>query len=83
MGGITYAEIGFDDGSSANIARDRDKGILLATVDGVVSMPESVTRAVPCELDELIIRQLKRARGDQVLLKVLPVAARLSKRVAA
>ena len=46
-------------------------------------MPESVTRAVPCELDELIVRQLKRARGDQVLLKVLPLAARLSKRVAA
>ena len=83
VGGITYAEIGFDDGSSANIARDRDKGILLATVDGVVSMPESVTRAVPCELDKLIIRQLKRARGDEVLLKTLPIAARLSKRVAA
>ena len=82
IGGVTFAEIGFDDGSSASIARDRDRGVLLSTVDGVVSMPETVTRAISCNLDVLIVRQLKRARGDQVLLKVLPVASRLAKRVA-
>ena len=82
VGGITFAEINFEDGSSASIARDRDKGILLATVDGIISVPESVTRAATLGIDELIVRQLKRARGDQVLLKVLPVASRLAKRVA-
>ena len=82
IGGITYAELGFDDGSSANIARDRERGILMSTVDGVVSMPETVTRAISCDLDVLIVRQLKRARGDQILLKVLPVASRLAKRLA-
>ena len=76
-------EIGFEDGSCAFINRDRDRGVLMTTVDGIVSMPESVTRAVPCELDALIVKQLKRARGDQVLLKVLPVASRLANRVAA
>jgi len=81
IGGITYAELGFDDGSSANIARDRERGILMSTVDGVVSMPETVTRAISCDLDVLIVRQLKRARGDQILLKVLPVASRLAKLV--
>ncbi|HEY8131721.1 MAG TPA: glucose-6-phosphate dehydrogenase assembly protein OpcA, partial [Thermoanaerobaculia bacterium] len=82
VGGITLAEINFEDGSSASITRDRDKCILLATVDGIVSVPESVTRAATLDIDELIVRQLKRARGDQVLLKVLPVASRLAKRVA-
>ena len=82
VGGITFAEINFEDGSSASISRDRDKGILLATVDGTISVPESVTRAATLSIDELIVRQLKRARGDQVLLKVLPVASRLAKRVA-
>ncbi|HLJ73325.1 MAG TPA: glucose-6-phosphate dehydrogenase assembly protein OpcA [Thermoanaerobaculia bacterium] len=83
VGGITFVEIGFDDGSGATISRDREKGVLVSNVDGVVSMPEAVTRAVPCNLDELIVRQLKRARGDQVLLKVLPIASRLARRVAA
>lgn len=81
IGGITYAEIGFDDGSCASIMRDRDRGILVANVDGNLSVPESVTRTVPKGLDELIVRQLKRAKGDQVLLKVLPVVSRLAKRV--
>ena len=83
VGSIAFAEIGFDDGSSASISRDRERGILLSTVDGVTSMPETVTRAETVSTDALIIRQLKRARGDQVLLKVLPIASRLAKRVAA
>jgi hypothetical protein len=82
VGGVTFAEISFEDGSSASIARDRERGILIATVDGTASIPESVTRAATLQIDELIVRQLKRARGDQVLLKVLPVASRLAKRVA-
>ncbi len=82
VGGITFAEIAFEDASCASISRDRDRGVLVANVDGNLSVPESVTRAVPCGIDALIVRQLKRTKGDQVLLKVLPVAARLAKRVA-
>jgi glucose-6-phosphate dehydrogenase assembly protein OpcA len=81
-GGITYAEIAFEDGCSASIARDREHGVLIANVDGMVSFPESVTRAVSRHIDELIVRQLKRTESDPVLLKVLPVASRLAKRVA-
>jgi len=82
VGDIAFVEIRFDDGSCASISRDREKGVLVSTVDGVVSMPDAVTRAIAANLDELIVRQLKRARGDQVLLKVLPVASRLARRVA-
>jgi glucose-6-phosphate dehydrogenase assembly protein OpcA len=81
VGGISYAEIGFDDGSCASISRDRDKGILVANVDGNLSVPESVTRAIKCEIETLIVRQLKQAKGDQVLLKVLPIASRLAMRL--
>lgn len=83
VGGITFAEIDFDDGSAATIARDRDRGILTANVDGAIGLPESVTRCIVSQrLDELIVRQLKRVEGDRILLKVLPVASRLAKRVA-
>jgi glucose-6-phosphate dehydrogenase assembly protein OpcA len=83
VGGITFAEIDFEDGSSASIARDRDRGILTANVDGAIRLPQSVTRcAVSQRLDELIVRQLKHVEGDRILLKALPLASRLAKRVA-
>ena len=82
IGSIIAAEIGFDDGSSATITRDRERGVLMANVDGNIAVPESVTRAMSLQLDALIIRQLKRTEGDRVLVRVLPIAARLAKRIA-
>lgn len=81
VGQIAFVEITFEDGSVASIARDQERGVLTANVDGNVSAPESVTRATSCQLDELIVRQLKRTEGDRVLVKVLPVASRLAKRM--
>lgn len=81
VGGIAFVEIGFDDGSSATISRDRERGVLAANVDGIVSTPESITRSLARGTGELIVRQLKRTDRDSVLLKVLPVAARLAKRL--
>lgn len=81
VGGISLAEISFDDGSSASITCDRNRGVLIANVDGDISAPESVTRTAQQKTAELIVRQLKRNEGDRVLLQVLPVAARLSRRI--
>ena len=81
VGGISLAEISFDDGSSASITRDRDRGVLVANVDGNITAPASVTRTLQQATAELIVRQLKRSEGDRVLLQVLPVAARLSRRI--
>lgn len=81
VGGIAYAEIDFDDGSCASISRDRERGILTANVDGQISTPESVTRAMGRGVEDLIVRQLKRPEGDRVFLRVLPVAAKMAKRV--
>ena len=83
VGRIALVEIMFEDGSSVSVTRDRDRGILIANVDGVISAVESVTRTLECDTDSLIIRQLKRPEGDRVYLKTLPIAAKLSKRIAA
>jgi glucose-6-phosphate dehydrogenase assembly protein OpcA len=79
IGGIASVEIGFQDGTSASIARDCDRGVLIANVGGTV-VPEAVTRAQALPIDQLIVRQLKRASSDRMLLKVLPVASRLATR---
>jgi hypothetical protein len=81
IGGVTSVTIAFDDGFTATIARDRDRGVLTAMVDGNVSVPDSVTRASWRRLDELIVRQLKRTEGDRVLVRVLPIATRLARRL--
>ena len=80
-GGVAAVEIGFDDGSTASIARDRERGVLVANVGGEVTVPESVTRSQQQRTDDLIVRQLKRTGGDRVLVKTLPVAVKLAKRL--
>lgn len=81
VGAIALVEISFEDGACASITRDRERGVLVANVDGSVLM-QSVTRTLNQRLDELIVRQLKRSDGDQVLRRVLPIALKLAKRVA-
>jgi glucose-6-phosphate dehydrogenase assembly protein OpcA len=81
VGSVAAVEIGFDDGSTASIARDHERGVLVVNVDGTISVPESVTRTHQQGTDDLIVRQLKRTAGDSVLLKTLPVAVRLAKRL--
>jgi len=80
-GSLLEIEIEFDDGCSASVARDPERGILVTTAAGKISMPESITRATSGRPEDLIVRQLKQARGDQVLLKVMPAASRLAKRI--
>ncbi|HEV2719988.1 MAG TPA: glucose-6-phosphate dehydrogenase assembly protein OpcA, partial [Thermoanaerobaculia bacterium] len=81
LGQIAFVEIVFEDGSSASIARDRERGVLMTTVDGIVSVPESVTRTTEKQTDALIVRQLKQSSGDRVLARALPVAVKLARRL--
>jgi glucose-6-phosphate dehydrogenase assembly protein OpcA len=80
-GAVAYVEIAFEDGSAASIARDHERGVLAANVDGNVTLPESVTRTLEQRTDDLIVRQLKRTDGDDVLLRTLPIAVELAKRL--
>ena len=80
-GSVASVEIVFDDGTTASIARDRERGVLVANVGGEVTVPESVTRTQQQRTDDLIVRQLKRTARDGVLVKTLSVAAKLAKRL--
>lgn len=80
VGGVTFVEIQFDDGSSATISRDRDQGVLKANVDGTESFAQSVTRTLACDTSDLIVRQLNKP-VDRVFLRVLPLANRISRRL--
>jgi glucose-6-phosphate dehydrogenase assembly protein OpcA len=81
IGQIAYVEIIFQDGSSATISRDRERGVLMTNVDGTVSVPEAVTRTIEKATDALIVRQLKQSSADRVLVRALPIAAKLAKRL--
>lgn len=81
VGQIAFAEIVFEDGSCASISRDRERGVLMTNVDGTVSRPESVTRTIEKRTETLIVRQLKQSSGDRVLVRALPLAAKLAKRL--
>lgn len=81
IGGITFVEMVFEDGSAATISRENDRDVLTVNVDGAISVPESVTRALEQKTAQLIVRQLKRPESDRMLVKALPVAVKLAKRL--
>jgi len=80
--GVASVEIRFDDDTTATIARDRERGVVVATTDETTFAVDHVTRVLSGGVDELIVRQLKRPEGDGVFVKALPVAERLASRVA-
>jgi glucose-6-phosphate dehydrogenase assembly protein OpcA len=80
-GTLAAAEVVFEDGSQATITRDAERGVVMTNIDGNVSIPDAVTRTLGKRQDELIVRLLKRPEGDRLLLKVLPLALRVAKRL--
>jgi len=81
-GSLIEVHIRFDDQSEASITRDRHRGVLIATVDGITQSLDCVTRVLGRSMDELIVRQLKRPEADQVFVKLLPIAIELASRAA-
>lgn len=81
VGQIALVEIVFEDGSSASVSRNRERGVLMTNVDGMVTAPESVTRTIEKQTETLIVRQLKQSNADRVLTRALPLAAKLAKRL--
>lgn len=81
VGAVSSVDFQFDDGTSATISRHHERRVLVASAEGYQSAPDSVTRALARGEEELIVRQLKRPEGDRVLLRALPIATRLAKRL--
>jgi glucose-6-phosphate dehydrogenase assembly protein OpcA len=75
--GIGEIEIHFAD-TMAMIRQDRERGVVVAGADGIVTSIDCITRSLARETEELIVRLLKRPEADRVYLKTLKIARRLA-----
>ncbi|HYC60126.1 MAG TPA: glucose-6-phosphate dehydrogenase assembly protein OpcA [Thermoanaerobaculia bacterium] len=75
--GIGSIEIHFDD-SVASIRHDRERGVVIASSDGIETSVDCITRSLARESEDLIVRLLKRPEADRVYLKTLKIARRLA-----
>jgi len=80
--GINAIEIHFDDGSVASVRGDRERGVVIAS-DGTEKALDCIARARTHDLEDLIVRLLKRPEADRVYIKALRVAHDVAARVAA
>ncbi|HUP61684.1 MAG TPA: glucose-6-phosphate dehydrogenase assembly protein OpcA [Thermoanaerobaculia bacterium] len=80
--GIASIDLDFDDGSTASIRVERERGVVISSGGGMEIAVDCVTRAGTHELDELIVRLLKRPESDLVYLKSLPIARAIAARAA-
>ena len=72
--GIGAIEIRFEDGSVSSMRADRERGVVVAA--------DCVTRVTTHDLEDLIVRLLKRPEADRVYIKSLRVARDVAARVA-
>lgn len=75
--GIGEIEIHFAD-TTAMIRQDRERGVVVASADGIETSIDCITRSLARETEELIVRLLKRPEADRVYLKTLKIARRLA-----
>ena len=80
-GMLTQVKIGFDDGGEATVARDAERNVLVATVDGVTKVCDCVTRILGRRSADLIVRHLKHPEADRVFARALPIAIGLASQV--
>lgn len=80
--GIASVELHFDDASMALIRGDRERGVVVANIDGTEHTLDCVTRTLGRGEEELIVRLLKRPEADRVYVKTLREARRLAAQVA-
>ena len=75
--GIGALEIHFDD-SVASIRYERERGVVVASAEGVETSTDCITRSLAHETEDLIVRLLKRPEADRVYLKALKIARGLA-----
>jgi glucose-6-phosphate dehydrogenase assembly protein OpcA len=80
--GITGVELHFTEGATATIRSQRERGVVVANIDGTESTLDCITRTLGRGGEELIVRLLKRPEADRVFVKALRVARRLAAQVA-
>lgn len=76
--GIAAIEIQFRESGSATIRGDRERGVVVANIDGTESTLDCITRTLARGEEDLIVRLLKRPEADQVYVKALRIARRVA-----
>jgi glucose-6-phosphate dehydrogenase assembly protein OpcA len=76
--GIESVDIRCDDASMARLRRDRERDVIVATVDGIDTDFACITRLQSRGLADLIVRQLKRPEADKLFVKVLRIAREMA-----
>jgi glucose-6-phosphate dehydrogenase assembly protein OpcA len=79
--GIAAVEIVFRESGSATIRGDRERGVVVANIDGTESTLDCITRTLARGEEDLIVRLLKRPEADQVYVKALRIARRVAAHV--
>jgi glucose-6-phosphate dehydrogenase assembly protein OpcA len=79
VGAVVFVEIQFSDGSSVRIDRNREHGMLKVDVAGIPESAATVTRTMPRDARQLIVRQLSHAADDPIFRKVLGPATLLAR----
>jgi glucose-6-phosphate dehydrogenase assembly protein OpcA len=75
--GIVGIELHFAD-TMATIREDRERGVVVASAEGIETSIDCITRALARETEDLIVRLLKHPEADRVYLKTLKIAGRLA-----
>jgi glucose-6-phosphate dehydrogenase assembly protein OpcA len=81
--GINAVELHFHDDSVAHVRVERERGVIVASSQEARSTVDCVTRRLAQDLEELIVRLLKRPEADRVYVRALRVARDIAARVAA
>ena len=76
--GIEAVDIRCDDASMARLRRDRERDVIVATVDGIDTDFACITRLQSRSLADLIVRQLKHPEADKLFVKVLRIAREMA-----
>ena len=80
--GIGGVELRFADAGSAVIRGQRERGVVVANVDGSETTLDCITRTLGRGEEQLIVRLLKRPEADRVFVKTLRAARRVAAEVA-
>jgi glucose-6-phosphate dehydrogenase assembly protein OpcA len=75
--GIAEIELHFAD-TMATIREDRERGVVVASAEGIETSIDCITRSLARETEDLIVRLLKRPEADRVYLRTLKIARRLA-----
>lgn len=79
--GINAIELHFSDDAIAMMRAERDHGVVVSDSDGSETAVASLTRTMPRDPSDLIVRLLKQPQSDRIYLKALAEATKIARQI--